>query len=553
MAYQAFYNKYRPQTFEEVVGQKAVVSTLKNAIKDNKIAHAYLFCGPRGTGKTTMARLFAKALNCKEGLGHQCNACDSCIGIMKGEHPDVIEIDAASNSTVDSVRQLIDNISYQPIMSDYKVYIIDEVHNMSNLAFNALLKTLEEPPEFAVFILATTEPQKILPTILSRVQRFDFSKVTEKDLITNMERVLKSENIEFESEALRLIANLSDGGVRDSLSLLDKLVSYAGNHLTVKDVDEMLGLLSLQDEISLINLISAKKTKEVLTLVKEKYESGMDITRLQNDLISIYKDFIIYVTTKEESLMDRLKESEARQLNLSLNEARNCVETLLQSKRDNRNVDDVVSHFQLTLINMMSEKIVTTESAPKSEKKNVDDPGDRKQNALASQAVEIRSRSNGFVSEHTEEKKEGNELIRYTTTDIVKLMYQGIKQDRVAIKSHWDDLEKYFNDDKYSYVAKPLHLSNLSVTTKDVLLVTLRSPIEIEKINKKATQPLLQELIKLCFGKTYRLLPVLEADVASAIAQYKSGGKPESLECTIDFGEENKTSGSTAFMDELLG
>ena len=178
MAYQAFYNKYRPQTFEEVVGQKTVVSTLKNAIKDNKIAHAYLFCGPRGTGKTTMARLFAKALNCKEGLGHQCNACDSCIGIMKGEHPDVIEIDAASNSTVDSVRQLIDNISYQPIMSDYKVYIIDEVHNMSNLAFNALLKTLEEPPEFAVFILATTEPQKILPTILSRVQRFDFSKVT---------------------------------------------------------------------------------------------------------------------------------------------------------------------------------------------------------------------------------------------------------------------------------------------------------------------------------------------------------------------------------------
>ena len=178
MAYQAFYNKYRPQTFEEVVGQKAIVTTLKNAILEDKIAHAYLFCGPRGTGKTTMARLFAKALNCQEGVGKQCNHCESCEKIMKGQHPDVIEIDAASNSTVDSVRQLIENVSYRPIMSPYKVYIIDEVHNMSDSAFNALLKTIEEPPSFVIFILATTDPQKVLPTILSRVQRFDFSKVS---------------------------------------------------------------------------------------------------------------------------------------------------------------------------------------------------------------------------------------------------------------------------------------------------------------------------------------------------------------------------------------
>ena len=190
MAYQAFYNKYRPQTFEEVVGQKAIVTTLKNAILEDKIAHAYLFCGPRGTGKTTMARLFAKALNCQEGVGKQCNHCESCEKIMKGQHPDVIEIDAASNSTVDSVRQLIENVSYRPIMSPYKVYIIDEVHNMSDSAFNALLKTIEEPPSFVIFILATTDPQKVLPTILSRVQRFDFSKVSEEDLIRNEKRGL---------------------------------------------------------------------------------------------------------------------------------------------------------------------------------------------------------------------------------------------------------------------------------------------------------------------------------------------------------------------------
>ena len=207
MAYQAFYNKYRPQTFEEVVGQKAIVTTLKNAINEDKIAHAYLFCGPRGTGKTTMARLFAKALDCKEGLGHQCNHCDSCEKIIHGQHPDVIEIDAASNSTVDSVRQLIENVSYQPLLSRYKVYIIDEVHNMSDSAFNALLKTIEEPPSFVIFILATTDPQKVLPTILSRVQRFDFSNVRDEDLIKNMKRVLDNEHITYEDDALRLISS----------------------------------------------------------------------------------------------------------------------------------------------------------------------------------------------------------------------------------------------------------------------------------------------------------------------------------------------------------
>ena len=303
MAYQAFYNKYRPQTFDEVVGQKAIVTTLKNAIKEDKIAHAYLFCGPRGTGKTTRARLFAKALNCKEGIGHQCLECDSCKRIATGDQPDVIEIDAASNSTVDSVRQLIDNVSYQPIRSRYKVYIIDEVHNRSNSAFNALLKTLEEPPSFVIFILATTEPQKIIPTILSRVQRFDFSKVSSADLIQNRERILKNENIQYDEEALKLVASLADGGVRDSLSLLDKVVSYSGEKITAKDVDDLLGLLSKDEEIKLLNLIEQRKTEEVFQTIKERYQGGMDINRFRDDRISLYKDKILYCSTKDASLL----------------------------------------------------------------------------------------------------------------------------------------------------------------------------------------------------------------------------------------------------------
>ena len=198
MSYQAFYRTYRPQKFSEVVGQKAVIKTLRNALSENKIAHAYLFCGPRGTGKTTMARLFAKALNCEEGIGHECDVCQNCVAVKTGSHPDVFEIDAASNSGVDSVRDLIDQVRYQPILGRYKVYIIDEVHNMSSSAFNALLKTLEEPPANVVFILATTEPQKVLPTILSRVQRFDFTKVSDEDIISKMSEILEKENVTYE-------------------------------------------------------------------------------------------------------------------------------------------------------------------------------------------------------------------------------------------------------------------------------------------------------------------------------------------------------------------
>lgn len=259
MSYKALYRTYRPSSFEEVVGQQHIVTTLKNAVKQNKIAHAYLFCGPRGTGKTTIAKLLAKAVNCEDQQNAPCNQCRSCLAIQQGNHPDIVEIDAASNNGVDEVRELIEKVKYAPLEGRYKVYIIDEVHMMSSGAFNALLKTLEEPPSHVIFILATTEPQKVLPTIISRCQRYDFSKVGQNEIITRVRCVLEQEHIECEDEALRLVAQLADGGMRDALSIMDQCIAYAQNHITAAHVNEIYGITTVSEKIEMLQWIFSNK------------------------------------------------------------------------------------------------------------------------------------------------------------------------------------------------------------------------------------------------------------------------------------------------------
>lgn len=238
MAYQALYRKYRPASFDEVVGQKHIVQTLKNAIANQRIAHAYLFCGPRGTGKTSIAKIFARTLNCT-GENPPCMECENCKLSLDGTHPDIIEIDAASNNGVDEVRALIERVNYSPMEGKYKIYIIDEVHMMTSGAFNALLKTIEEPPEHVIFIFATTEPHKVLPTILSRCQRYDFSKVSNHDIQQRLIQICEKENVNADEDALEFIATLADGGMRDALSILDQCIAYEQNHITIDAVREI--------------------------------------------------------------------------------------------------------------------------------------------------------------------------------------------------------------------------------------------------------------------------------------------------------------------------
>lgn len=303
MAYKALYRTYRPQKFEEVYGQEVIIKTLKNTIKQNKISHAYLFSGPRGIGKTTIARIFAKALNCKNVIdGEPCCECDSCLSVSEGSHPDVIEIDAASNNGVDEIREIRDKVKFLPVGSKYKIYIIDEVHMLTTGAFNALLKTLEEPPKHAIFILATTELYKIPSTIISRCQCFEFKGLSNGELVDNLTKVIANENIEADDEALKAIAEASNGGARDALSYLDQAISYCDGKITLDDVNLITGNLDEEKVIDIALFLEHKNVVGAMQIVNEFLDSGKDAIRIVNSLLELYRDVLLYKNIENESL-----------------------------------------------------------------------------------------------------------------------------------------------------------------------------------------------------------------------------------------------------------
>ncbi len=291
-----FYRKYRPQSFEEIIGQAHIVQTLKNSLAAKSVSHAYLFTGPRGSGKTTIARLFAKAINCiKPKNGEPCNTCDSCVEITGAKSMDLMEIDAASHTGVDDVRELIDGLKFAPVKSKYKIFIIDECHQLSKSAANALLKTLEEPPAHAIFILATTEANKMIPTIVSRCQRFDFKRLQTNEIIQKLQFILKKEEIKAEDSALALIALNARGSFRDAESLLDKCISFSGSIKTLKaqDIKEILGIVEAGQISVFIDHILAKQTKEAIVYLNALVEQGVDVQEFAKTLVFYVRQMLL--------------------------------------------------------------------------------------------------------------------------------------------------------------------------------------------------------------------------------------------------------------------
>ncbi|MBO8159983.1 DNA polymerase III subunit gamma/tau [Thermosyntropha sp.] len=295
MAYLALYRAWRPQRFEEIVGQEKAVKSLKNAIKENRLSHAYLFAGPRGTGKTSIAKIIAKAVNCENPQdGEPCNACSSCIDINNGNFMDVVEIDAASNRGIDEIRDLREKVRILPAQGKRKVYIIDEVHMLTTEAFNALLKTLEEPPDYVMFILATTESHKIPATIKSRCQIYQFRRLTTDEIVERLRKVAESDNIEFEEEALLIIARRANGGMRDALSVMDQINAYKDGRVTKSDVLDVLGIV---DDLFLINLMESvinRDTAAVVKMISTALNEGKEAQQLAREMVFYLRDLLIY-------------------------------------------------------------------------------------------------------------------------------------------------------------------------------------------------------------------------------------------------------------------
>ena len=515
MSYKALYRKYRSQNFDELVGQEAIVKTLLNALKKGKISHAYLFSGPRGTGKTSVARLFAKALNCAEGVGHICNRCQSCLAISENKHPDVIEIDAASNSGVDEIRNLIEKVKYSPIEGQYKIYIIDEVHMMTTSAFNALLKTLEEPPSYVVFILCTTEPYKLLPTIISRCQRYEFKKIDEKDLTKLIKNVLSKEDIKADEDSIRLVVELANGGARDALSLLDQIIAYSGNNIVSQDIEKIFGLTSATEKITLLKYIHANDTLNVLNKYQNFIARNVDVSRLVNELLNVLKDALIYLKTNNLELLTSASLNSVKELASFLNESEinSYIDLLMECNKEFKISNNPLFTFEIYLlklsslnnskpeitkkevvkevINIQPQKEIIKEKveiAPKQEvKKTVVKPAILQKNPAEVDLKKINLDSSGlsnFISDD----------------NLIKLLSIAKKDLRTKIASLWPNLENYLDDKKYGPFATILMDSSLFAVTDKHIIIVNNYDIATKKVNVCKNQNSFSELIDKISG-----------------------------------------------------
>lgn len=549
MSYLALYRKYRSKNFDELVGQEAIKQTLENSLKIQKISHAYLFSGPRGTGKTSVARLFAKALNCEKGNGEICNECSNCRAINEGSHPDVIEIDAASNSGVDEVRELIEKVKYAPIQGKYKVYIIDEVHMMTNSAFNALLKTLEEPPSYVVFILCTTEPYKLLPTILSRCQRYEFKKITDAELKKLITHVLKEEGVSATNDAINLIVELANGGARDSLSLLDQVISYAGSNIEEEDVIKMFGLVSSQDKIRLLENIKDGNTLKVLKTYDEFIIRNIDLSRLVNELLTLLKDSLVYLKTRDKSLITSSKEEDAKEIMLKFDESEllSYIDLLLKCQNEFKTTSDPNFLFEIYLLKLLkvgtSQEVTVQAVETPIKKPVVTAPLPQEQTPVSTNNT---AKTQDFAKTNTVPEEKVNEVkpaanlklkpsntefavletegdIRQITMDeLIKLTIISNRDERKMLSERWNALEQLINDPNEGPYASLLLDSRPYIVTNSNLILICDYKNTAKKINIISNQEGLNKLIKKVLGRKVCLYALNRDESTELIKKYRN-------------------------------
>lgn len=484
MAKLALYQKYRSTNFDEVVGQEYVVRSIRNAVRENKTGHAYLFCGLRGTGKTTMARLLAKAVNCENPESAPCGHCENCKAAINGTHPDIVEINAANETHVEDIRDLIDRSQLAPMMGKYKIYIIDEVHQLSSAASSALLKTLEEPPQNVIFILATTDPQKLLPTIISRCQRFDFTKLKKDQIRDHLLDISEKENIQMESDAADMIAELSDGGMRDALSIMDQCASYTSDKITVDAIDMIYGLTSTDEKVDLLIDIFRKDISSVLNRVNQYKQRGIDFARFTDGLIDVLKETVIYKSTKNEELLKIINPEQARRIfeYADLSTCMNAADIFLNTKERFRVSTNTATCFEITCLKLSVSDMEKPSVPDKSEKTAV--PEKTYDTVAVKTETPVSTPSASAIPE-TEKKAElPKENIRVLNEDeILSVLVQCNKTFKTTDENTFAMLPSYSSVENRKYI-NLLSDMRIAASGENIILLCGKIPAVINRINE---------------------------------------------------------------------
>lgn len=552
MAYQALYRKYRPTNFDEVVGQTHIIQTLKNAIVQNRIAHAYLFCGPRGTGKTSIAKIFAKTLNCTNSQDAPCGVCENCKMAANGSHPDIIEIDAASNNGVDEVRNLIDKVKYAPMQGKYKIYIIDEVHMMTSGAFNALLKTIEEPPAHVIFIFATTEPNKVLPTIISRCQRFDFNKVSMHDIKYRLSVVCKNEGIEIDENGLTLIAQLADGGMRDALSILDQCVAYCSSHIDVDDIRKIYGVVTSEDIGKLFYSVYKKDVDSFVKDIQKYSDMGMDIKRLTADFIHMLKDSLILDYSDNSTLVsDMNKDMIRKYFKLApINFRIKCMEELMDTYNKYTYASNALDYLEASLLKISSysyESKIHIIDPDYNDFKEIEEEenyetsyDDTSDNSDIIEKNIQKDDNNGVlekfeisdVSRETLKQSENtNNKIILNDEFVIQLLVGATKMERSIDTNKFNNIGQFISSLEFGKYAATLRNSSIMASGSNYIVVCVSNEIFAKQINEFELNYGYEDFMEVLLGKAKKVFALDKTQQSRVKDEFKermiSGNLPE--------------------------